>query len=55
MININTNLPDGFGRAIKKNKDQFYDGQFKDGKDHGYSRCILDNGKIIHFLYSDNY
>ncbi len=39
MVNKD-NQPHGFGRAIKTNNKSFIDGQFKDGKNHGYGRYI---------------
>ena len=40
MVCNKSNKPHGFGRAIKVDKYQFYDGQFKDGVPHGYIRYI---------------
>ncbi len=39
MVNRN-NQPHGFGRAIRTNNEWCIDGQFKDGKLHGYIRDI---------------
>ncbi len=39
MVN-NNNKPHGFGRAIRTDNSWFTDGQFKDGKIHGYNRLI---------------
>ncbi len=40
MVNNITNKPNGFGRARETEDFWFYDGQFLDGKMHGFIRFI---------------
>ena len=40
MLDNEKNLPNGFGRIIRNDKQWMADGQFKDGAFHGYIRSV---------------
>ena len=44
MVSKTSKQPDGFGRAVCLEYAKMIDGQFKDGKRHGYMRLISKNG-----------
>ena len=47
------NIPHGYGRLISTDNGSFIDGQFKDGKPHGYVRWIHYHGDYWHYEYSN--
>jgi hypothetical protein len=55
MIDKNTSLMDGFGRIVSKNNDNSYfvNSQFQEGKPHGFSRVIYQNGDYLNTEVND--
>ncbi len=50
MVDKN-NEPHGFCRWLCTNR--IFEGQFKHGKKHGYSRCIWYDGNVDEFKHED--
>ena len=46
---------DGFGRIVSKNNDNSYfvNSQFQEGKPHGFSRVIYQNGDYLNTEVND--
>ena len=50
MVNKD-NQPHGYGRAIRTGNYYFIDGQWKDGREHGYCRRIDYTGQCYQSEY----
>ena len=47
MIDQQSKKPKGIGRVIRRDGGYFADGVFKNGKEHGFGRSILEDGNHV--------